>query len=151
MALPCPKGAPGPYGADGERLLPCEGKIFPPCGGARLACWRPKTYFALGLLGALGLAVTFRPGAPMPSYPQTAQPPDFSLISRSFAFREGARFTGLIGPDFFQGIADEHGAHFGAGKGDTYNAPVTCWAWLSQALSPRKSCLAAACRVLVLC
>ncbi len=87
----------------------------------------------------------------MPSYTQNAQPPDFSLIARSFGYREGAPFTGLIGPKFFQHLADEHDAHFGEGQGDTYNAPVTTWAWLSQAFSPRKSCFAAACRVLVLC
>jgi len=85
------------------------------------------------------------------TYPATGAPPNFSLLSRSFAFREGAPFTGLLSPSFFQAIADKHEAHFGQGQGDTYNAPVTTWAWLSQVLSPVKSCVAASARVLVLC
>jgi hypothetical protein len=85
------------------------------------------------------------------SYPPGAEPTNFSLLSRSFAFREGAAFAGLLGPDFFRPLADEHQVHFGEGQGDTYNAPLTTWAWLTQALSPVKSCAAASARVLVLC
>jgi hypothetical protein len=85
------------------------------------------------------------------SYPPCGEPPNFSLLSRSFAFREGATFTGLPGPTFFQSIADEHDIHFGEGQSDTFNAPLTTWAWLTQVLSPVKSCVAASARVLVLC
>src|SRR5262245_45573843 len=87
----------------------------------------------------------------MPSYPHAAPPPTFSLLSRSFAFRPGATFAGLLRPELFQGLADQHHAHFGSGKGDTFNPAVTTWAWLTQALSPVKSCVAASARVLVLC
>jgi putative transposase len=84
------------------------------------------------------------------SYPAVGEPPTFALLSRCFAFRPDARFTGLLGPDFFSGPADKHHLHFGSGKGDTFNPPVTTWAWLTQALSPVKSCAAACARVLVL-
>jgi hypothetical protein len=87
----------------------------------------------------------------MSCYPTTGEPPTFSLLSRCFAYRQGARFTGLLAPEFFQSIADKHDVHFGEGQGDTFNAPVTTWAWLTQVLSPVKSCAAASARVLVLC
>jgi len=87
----------------------------------------------------------------MSSYPSSPQQPTFSLLSRSFAFCPGARFTGLLEPAFWEALAQQHHVHFGAGAGDTFNAPVTLWAWLSQVLSPRKSCVAAVARVLVLC
>lgn len=86
----------------------------------------------------------------MSSYPSSNPAPTFSLLSRSFAFRAGARFTGLLQPEFFQRLADQHNLHFGSGHDDTFNPAVTTWAWLSQVLSPSKSCVAAAARVLVL-
>src|SRR5437588_63207 len=87
----------------------------------------------------------------MSFYSSSPPPPTFSLLGRSFAFRPGATFTGLLEPAFFQRLADRHGLRFGSGRGDTFNVAVTSWAWLTQALSPVKSCAAAACRVLVLC
>jgi hypothetical protein len=86
----------------------------------------------------------------MSSYSSSTPQPTFSLLSRSFAFRQDARFTGLLCPSFFQGLADKHNLHFGLGAGDTFNPAVTTWAWLTQVLSPVKSCVAAAARVLVL-
>ena len=71
----------------------------------------------------------------MSSYSASSEPPTFSLLSRCFAFRTDARFTGLLDPDFFQGLADEHHLRFGSSAGDTYNPAVTTWAWLSQVLS----------------
>jgi hypothetical protein len=87
----------------------------------------------------------------MPSYPARTGQPTFALLSRCFGFRPEARFTGLLDPAFFQGHADAHRLRFGQGQGDTYNAPVTLWAWLSQVLSGSRSCAAATARVLVLC
>src|SRR5216684_5455234 len=87
----------------------------------------------------------------MSSYPATTERPTFSLLSRSFAFRKDARFTGLLDPAFFQRLADDHDLHFGQGQANTFNPAVTTWAWLSQVLSPVKSCVAATARVLVLC
>src|SRR5262245_32374605 len=87
----------------------------------------------------------------MSCYPSCSRPPTFSLLARAFAFRPGARFTGLLDPAFFQSLADKHRVHFGAGASDTFNPALTLWAWLSQVLSPRKSCVAAVARVLVLC
>jgi hypothetical protein len=87
----------------------------------------------------------------MSSYPPSSAKPDFSLLSRSFAFIPGATFTGLLEPQFFQDLADEHGLHFGSGPNDTFNPPIITWAWLSQVLNSDKSCTAASTRVLTLC
>lgn len=87
----------------------------------------------------------------MPLYPPDAAQPTFALLSRSFAFRPQARFTGLLDPAFFQQHADRHRVAFGQGNHDTFNAPVTLWAWLTQVLAAAKSCTAASARVLVLC
>jgi hypothetical protein len=85
------------------------------------------------------------------SYPSSTAKPTWTLLSRSFAFRAGARFTGLLSPTFFQQHAQRHAVCFGAGDTDTFSAPVALWAWLTQVLSGSKSCLAAGARVLVLC
>src|SRR5262249_50058531 len=91
-------------------------------------------------------------GGPMPpSYPTAADKPTWDLLARCFAFRPGARFTGLLDPTFFQRLAQRPGVGLGEGPDDTFNAPLTVWAWISQVLSPAKSCLAAVARVLVLC
>jgi hypothetical protein len=87
----------------------------------------------------------------MSSYSHSSEQSSFSCLSRAFAYRRGARFTGLIEPAFFQSLADKHHVHFGSAKDDTYNPAVTTWAWLSQVLSPAKSCVAAVSRVMTLC
>jgi putative transposase len=75
----------------------------------------------------------------------------FSLLSRAFAFCAGARFTGLLDPAFFQSHADRHAVRFGSGQHDVFDPGVTLWAWLTQTLSPAKSCVAAVSRVMALC
>jgi hypothetical protein len=85
------------------------------------------------------------------SYPPPSAQSTFALLSRAFAFCPGARFTGLLDPAFFQGFADQSRVRFGAGDGDTFDPAVTLWAWLTQALSPAKSCVAAVSRVMALC
>jgi hypothetical protein len=87
----------------------------------------------------------------MPSYAETGPRPDFSLLARTFGYRPGARFTGLLEPSFFEELAAKHDVEFGQGQHDTFSPAVTTWAWLSQVLSSSKSCTAAAARVLVLC
>lgn len=87
----------------------------------------------------------------MSSYPDTSAKPTWALLSAAFAYRPNARFTGLLAPAFFQRHAEQHAVAFGAGAGDTFCAPLTLWAWLGQATSASKSCLAACARVLVLC
>jgi hypothetical protein len=85
------------------------------------------------------------------SYPPPSGQSTFALLAAAFAYCPGARFTGLLGPAFFQDLADRHAVHFGEGEKDTYNPAVTLWAWLGQILSPTKSCVAAAARLVVLC
>ena len=87
----------------------------------------------------------------MSSYSDSSPQPTFSLLSRAFAFRPGARFTGLLEPSFFQRLADDHNLDFASGPNDTFNPPVTTWAWLTQVISSSKSAMAAVARVLVLC
>jgi len=86
----------------------------------------------------------------MSSYADTSAKPTWSLLSGAFAFRTAALFTGLLSPAFFQAHAERHRVAFGQGADDTFSAPVTLRAWLSQALSGSKSCLGACARVLVL-
>src|SRR5438309_1796687 len=85
------------------------------------------------------------------SYPEPGAKPSWDLLARTFAYRPGARFTGLLSPSLFQRVAERHEVDFGNGKHDTFSPVVTLWAWLTQVLSPAKSCLAANARVLVLC
>lgn len=66
----------------------------------------------------------------MSPYSHSAQQSSFSLLARAFAFRAGARFTGLLDPAFFQSLADKHHVPFGQGPDDTFNPEVTLWAWL---------------------
>jgi hypothetical protein len=87
----------------------------------------------------------------MSSYCHSSQQTSFSILSRAFALRPGARFTGLLDPAFFQELAERHHVDFGSGKDDTFNPAVTLWGWLSQILSPAKSCVAAVSRVMALC
>ena len=87
----------------------------------------------------------------MSSYPDSPGQPNFSLLARSFAFRPGARFTGLLEPAFFQRLAERHHIDFGSGNDDTFNPAVVSWGWLTQVLSPAKSCVAAVSRVMALC
>lgn len=75
----------------------------------------------------------------------------FWLISAAFVFRQGARFSGLLDPSFFQSLADRFAVRFGAGAGDTFDPGLTLWAWLGQTLSPATSCVAAVSRVMALC
>jgi len=86
-----------------------------------------------------------------PTPQPTAPPPSFALLATTFVFSHGARFTGLLEPAFFQRLAEKHRVAFGNGPKHTFNPAVTLWAWLSQVLSPAKSCTAAVARVLVLC
>jgi hypothetical protein len=87
----------------------------------------------------------------MSAYSPDTAPPTSCLLARSFAFRPGTRFTGLLEPAFFQRLADQHNLHFAEGPNDTFNPAVTTWAWLTQVISPAKSCMAASARVVVLC
>lgn len=86
----------------------------------------------------------------MSFYPHRTARPSFSLLSLAFAFCPGARFSGLLDPAFFQGIADKHAVHFGQGDEDTYCPAVTLWTWLGQVLRPVASCIDAVSRLVAL-
>jgi Transposase DDE domain len=75
----------------------------------------------------------------------------FSLLSRAFAFCPNARFTGLLDPTFFRSLAEQFRVRFGSSADDTFDLPLTLWAWLTQVFSPASSCVAAVSRVMALC
>src|SRR5260370_11078201 len=108
MALPCCKRRPRGQ-RSGRRTAPRrQQKDFP-------AWWR----HASCLLETLGLFLPWVYWGPLPtlslpargpvfSYSSSIAQPTFSLLSRCFAFRPSALFTGLLAPTFFQGLADHH-------------------------------------------
>src|SRR2546423_8840040 len=99
-------------------------KIFPPVGGPPTCLLVTLCLVWFGSAGAPCLAVRFLARGPMPSYSGAADQPTFSLLSRAFAFRQGARFTGLLDPAFFRKVAAKHQVHFGAGADDTFSPEV---------------------------
>src|SRR4051812_36832442 len=119
MALPCHNGGGRAGGADDERRLPEWGGFFAALGRPRPCLLVAPGLFCPEPAGVPCLSHLFRRGTPMSSYPTIPEQPTFSLLSRCFAFRQGARFTGLLEPSFFQGVADEHRLHFGSGPTDT--------------------------------
>jgi hypothetical protein len=86
----------------------------------------------------------------MPSYANAAPQASYNVLSRTFAYRPLARFTGLLLPAFFQHHADRHQVAFARRPQDSFSDALTLWAWLSQVLSASKSCLAATARVVAL-
>src|SRR5258707_5763075 len=115
-----------------------------------LVCARPPLKMA-GVCRDPLPAARMKARGPMSFYPHGPDRPTFSVLSRAFAYCPNARFTGLLAPAFFQSVAQSFAVRFGSGAGDTFDPAVTLWAWLSQALSPAKSCVAAVSRVMALC
>src|SRR5262245_11219128 len=71
-----------------------------------------------------------------------------ALLSSSFAYCPGARFTGLLSPEFFVSTV---GLTFTLGWGCTWDFTFTLWTWLDQALSADKSCSTAVARAMAIC
>ena len=75
-------------------------------------------------------------------YPIDSHPNDFVPLSRRYAFRPGARFAGILGPDTIAEIASLRDVQFGR----IYTAGLVLYAWLGQAAGPDKTCRSAVLR-----
>jgi hypothetical protein len=72
----------------------------------------------------------------------------FQYFRRSFLQDGGARFREVLTDEQIERAAGLQNLSFGTGKDDIYSLPVTLWAFVSQAVSESKSCVAAVARVL---
>jgi hypothetical protein len=72
----------------------------------------------------------------------------FQHFLRSFLQDDGTRFRDVLTDDQIERTARQQNLSFGAGPDDIYSVPLTLWAFVSQAVSESKSCLAAVARVL---
>src|SRR6266851_4269625 len=82
----------------------------------------------------------------MTSYP--IRRGSFSHFLRSFLQDDNARFREVLTQEQIERAARLQNLSFGTGKDDIYSLPVTLWAFVTQAASESKSCLAAVARVL---
>jgi putative transposase len=72
----------------------------------------------------------------------------FQHFLRSFLQDDGAGFREVLTEEQIERIARLQNLSFGAGERDIYTVSLTLWAFVSQAVSESKSCLAAVARVL---
>jgi hypothetical protein len=82
----------------------------------------------------------------MTSYP--TQSGSFRHFLRSFLQDDSARFREVLTDAQIERAARLQNLSFGTGKDDIYSLPLTLWAFVTQAASESKSCLAAVARVL---
>ena len=76
------------------------------------------------------------------------QPSSFQHILRSFLDDDGAGLRKVLNDEQIERIARLSHLSFGAGADDIYSLPLTLWAFVTQAVSESKSCVAAVARVL---
>ena len=86
----------------------------------------------------------------MPFYSPPPTAASFQQTLRSFIQADGLSFRNVLTAERISEIADQERVSFGTGEGDVYSVAVTLWAFLSQAVSSTKSCVAAVARVLAL-
>lgn len=72
----------------------------------------------------------------------------FQQFLRSFLQDDGAGFREVLTDEQIERAARLQKLSFGVGKDDIYSVPLTLWAFITQAVSESKSCLAAVARVL---
>ncbi len=82
----------------------------------------------------------------MSLYP--ARPGSFQHFLRGFLQGGGARFRDVLPDAQIERIARLENLSFGTGRHDVYSLPLTLWAFVTQAVSESKSCVAAVARVL---
>lgn len=76
------------------------------------------------------------------------RPGSFQHFLRSYLHDDGAGFRSVLTDEQIERVARLLKLSFGAGKNDIYSVPLTLWAFVSQAVSESKSCVAAVARVL---
>jgi hypothetical protein len=86
----------------------------------------------------------------MPSYPLLPLGSRFTTTLQACAHDPGLPFDQALPEATIQQAADDGGLDFARGPDDIYTPAVTLWAFVAQALSAGKSCVAAVARVLVL-
>ena len=86
----------------------------------------------------------------MPFYSPPATAASFQQTLRSFIQADGLSFRDVLTAERITEIAAQERVSFGGGEGDVYSVAVTLWAFLSQAVSASKSCVAAVARVMAL-
>ena len=86
----------------------------------------------------------------MPFY-QAVDRPTFASTFRAFAQDPDQAVRQALPEALIERLAAEEGVTFGQQANAVYTPPVTLWAFLTQALSASKCCVAAVARVLVLC
>jgi hypothetical protein len=72
----------------------------------------------------------------------------FQHFLRSFLQDDGAVFRKVLTDEQIERVARLQNLSFGAGQDDIYSLPLTLWAFVTQAVSESKSCVAAVARVL---
>jgi IS4 transposase len=82
----------------------------------------------------------------MTSYPTRSG--SFQHFLRSFLQDDSTRFREVLTDDQIERAARLQNLSFGTGKNDIYSLSLTLWAFVTQAASESKSCLAAVARVL---
>jgi hypothetical protein len=86
----------------------------------------------------------------MPFYSPAPTAASFRQTLRSFVQGEGLPFRDVLTAERVEEIAAQEQVSFGTAASEIYSVPVTLWAFLSQAISESKSCVAAVSRVMVL-
>ena len=74
----------------------------------------------------------------------------FTAILRSYAQDDSLPFASVLTEDDIQRAADAEGVSFGTQDDGVYTPAVTLWGFIGQALSGRKSCVAAVARIIAL-
>ena len=74
----------------------------------------------------------------------------FATTRQAFLDAPDLPFDQVLPADAIDAAARDQDLHFAAGTDDIYTPAVTLWAFLAQAMSASKSCVAAVARVLVL-
>lgn len=72
----------------------------------------------------------------------------FQHFLRGFLQDDASRFREVLTDEHIERVARFHNLSFGTGRDDVYSLPLTLWAFVSQAVSESKSCVAAVARVL---
>ncbi len=86
----------------------------------------------------------------MPFYSPPPTPVSFQHTLHSFLQGDGLHSRDVLTEDQIVQAATDEGLAFGAGPSHVWSVSLTVWAFLTQAHSPQKSCVAAVARVLTL-